>query len=374
MSIVLPTPILSYISTFDPSNDNEIQFSYTGNQISKKRIIITDNKTKKVVLDDAQVGMRLTYILSKNVLQPGQYIAQLQVFDFDNNCSELSSQVLFYCFTTPTLSFKNFQKKINASSVTLNLQYYQAEKESIKEYSYYLYNYEKSLLLKSSVFYDEENYEYTFLGLKNLSTYYVRCVGKTTHGMDIDTGYCLFNVEYITNPNNMLIDLTNHICDGYISVNCNIIDIGYKVDGGDPIFEDGQVVLDNKKITYYSGFDFSDNFSMFVKARKVPLSTPFFGYSTNTGNVELSIIYIATDYYCKLTAQSALGKYYRYVKLPNVMLIDNYSNALTDEAGNILENVTLDYVNDYIVVFEVKRKNGLYSLKAYYENNGYIEI
>ena len=373
MSIVLPTPILSYISTFDPSNDNEIEFSYTGNQISKKRIVITDNKTQKIVLDDTQVGMKLTYILSKNVLQPGQYIAQLQVFDFDNNCSELSNQVLFYCFTTPTLSFKNFQDKINTSLVTLNLQYYQAE-ESIKEYSYYLYNYEKSLLSKSSVFYDEGNYEYTFLGLKNLSTYYVRCIGKTTHGMDIDTGYCLFNVEYITNPNNILIDLTNHICDGYISVNCNIIDIGYKVDGGDPIFEDGQVVLDNKKITYYSGFDFSDNFSMFVKARKVPLNTPFFGYSTNTGNVELSIIYIATDYYCQLTAQSALGKYYRYVKLPNVMLIDNSLNALTDEAGNILENVTLDYVNDYIVVFEVKRKNGLYSLKAYYENNGYIEI
>lgn len=76
-----------------------------------------------------------------------------------------------------------------------------------------------------------------------------------------------------------------------------------------------------------------------------------------------------------LTAKSAIGNYYRYVKMPNVMLLDTYKNYIVDENENHISSlVTLDNLNNYIVVFEVKRKNNLYSLKAYYENNGYIEI
>lgn len=371
----LPTPILSLISTFDPTNSVNISFSYTGNQIQKKRIIITNNLTGDVVLDDIQLGMKLSYDLAENTLKPGQYTAQLQVFDFDGNTSELSQPVLFYCYTSPTLKFNKLPSKINTSMITLNLMYSQKENDPIKEYIYYLYDADKNLIDKSSTFYDNSNFSYTFLGLKNLTYYYVRCISTSNHGMSADTGYCRVDVEYIVNPNNMLMTVSNNRCDGYISIDCNIIDIGYKIEGGEPIFEDGQVVLDNKKLTYSSGFDFSDNFSMFIKARRAPLNTPFFGYETSTGAVELSIQKIAFEYYCVLTAQSAIGKYYRYVKMPNVMLLDTNHNSIIDENGNYVGGlVTLDNINDYIVVFEVKRKNNLYSLNAYYENNGYILI
>lgn len=372
---ILPTPTLSLISTFDPSKNNNIYFSYNGNQIKKKRIVIIDNKTFKTILDNTQLGMKLCYDLPANTIKTGQYTAQIQVFDFDGNSSELSQPVLFYCYSTPSVSFSNFTDKINKSSINLSLSYTQAENDSVKEFAFYLYDLQKKIVTKSNNFYSLNDSSYTFLGLKNLTTYYVQCKGTSLHNMDFDTGLCEINVNYIVQPNNMLLRLSNNKCEGYIQVDCNIIDVGYIIEGGKPEFKNGEVILDNKKVTYISGFDFSDNFSMFVKARKIPLDTTFFGYTTSSGNVELSIKKIALNYYCVLRADSVIGSYYRYVKLPNIMIIDEKSNQIIDENSNVISSqVTIDDINNYIIVFEVKQKNNLYNLKAYYEDNGYIEI
>lgn len=372
---ILPTPTLSLISTFDPSKNNNIYFSYNGNQIKKKRIVIIDNKTFKTILDKTQLGMKLCYDLPANTIKTGQYTAQIQVFDFDGNSSELSQPVLFYCYSTPSVSFSNFTDKINKSSINLSLSYTQAENDSVKEFAFYLYDLQKKIVTKSNNFYSLNDSSYTFLGLKNLTTYYVQCKGTSLHNMDFDTGLCEINVNYIVQPNNMLLRLSNNKCEGYIQVDCNIIDVGYIIEGGKPEFKNGEVILDNKKVTYISGFDFSDNFSMFIKARKIPLDTTFFGYTTSSGNVELSIKKIALNYYCVLRADSVIGSYYRYVKLPNIMIIDENSNQIIDENSNVISSqVTIDDINNYIIVFEVKRKNNLYNLKAYYEDNGYIEI
>ena len=372
---ILPTPTLSLISTFDPSKNNNIYFSYNGKQIKKKRIVIIDNKTFKTILDKTQLGMKLCYDLPANTIKTGQYTAQIQVFDFDGNSSELSQPVLFYCYSTPSVSFSNFTDKINKSSINLSLSYTQAENDSVKEFAFYLYDLQKKIVTKSNNFYSLNDSSYTFLGLKNLTTYYVQCKGTSLHNMDFDTGLCEINVNYIVQPNNMLLRLSNNKCEGYIQVDCNIIDVGYIIEGGKPEFKNGEVILDNKKVTYISGFDFSDNFSMFIKARKIPLDTTFFGYTTSSGNVELSIKKIALNYYCVLRADSVIGSYYRYVKLPNIMIIDENSNQIIDENSNVISSqVTIDDINNYIIVFEVKRKNNLYNLKAYYEDNGYIEI
>lgn len=372
---ILPTPTLSLISTFDPSKNNNIYFSYNGNQIKKKRIVIIDNKTFKTILDNTQLGMKLCYDLPANTIKTGQYTAQIQVFDFDGNSSELSQPVLFYCYSTPSVSFSNFTDKINKSSINLSLSYTQAENDSVKEFAFYLYDLQKKIVTKSNNFYSLNDSSYTFLELKNLTTYYVQCKGTSLHNMDFDTGLCEINVNYIVQPNNMLLRLSNNKCEGYIQVDCNIIDVGYIIEGGKPEFKNGEVILDNKKVTYISGFDFSDNFSMFIKARKIPLDTTFFGYTTSSGNVELSIKKIALNYYCVLRADSVIGSYYRYVKLPNIMIIDENSNQIIDENSNVISSqVTIDDINNYIIVFEVKRKNNLYNLKAYYEDNGYIEI
>mgnify|MGYP004500297593 CR=1 FL=1 len=367
---ILSTPILSSIQTFDPSYIKLFDFYYTGNQIEKKRVIITKNDTFETVLDNTQFGMKLSYELAANTLSPGQYTIQIQVFDFDGNSSELSQPVLFYCFTKPELKFIDFNNRVNKANITVTISYSQLESDALKNYIYYLYDQNKSLIAESKVFYNSDNYTYTFYGIKNLSTYYIRCIGKTLHDFDADTGYCEFTTDYIIPPNNMFIQVENNMCEGYITIDCNIVDIGYRVDGEDPIFNgNSEVILDGSKVTYTSGYDLSDEFSIFIKARNIPINKTFFGYTTSTGNVSLSIQKIATEYYCVLEAESVFGNYYRYIKLPRAILLDTNGNSIIDTSfQQIIVPVKYDDSKVIPIIFELKRKDNLYNLKVYYED------
>ena len=372
---MLATPILSNISTFDPSESNIISFYYTGGQIEKKRLVVKNN-TGATVYDNTQLGMRLDYELPAQKLTAGQqYTAQIQVFDFNDNSSELSSSVIFYCFSNPVVSFDSPPSKINSAQYTAHFNFSQKENDTIKQYRYELYDIQHQLVSTSEYFYDNKHYSYTFRGLKNLTNYYIRCTGETVHNVSFDTGFTELTINYIVQPNNMILRTTNNSTEGYITVDCNIIDIGYKVENDNYSFGKDGVTLVNNNVVYNSGFNFSDNFSIFIKAKEVPLNSTFFSFQYDGGILKLSIIRFATKYYCKLETVGTICNFTQYVELPNVAILDETGkNIITDEHGNILQQVTLDYVNNYITVFEIKRKNNLYELKAYYENNGYFEV
>ena len=372
---MLATPILSNISTFDPSESNIISFYYTGGQIEKKRLVVKNN-TGATVYDNTQLGMRLDYELPAQKLTAGQqYTAQVQVFDFDGNSSELSSSVIFYCFSNPVVSFDSPPSKINSAQYTAHFNFSQKENDTIKQYRYELYDIQHQLVSTSEYFYDNKHYSYTFRGLKNLTNYYIKCTGETVHNVSFDTGFTELTINYIVQPNNMILRTTNNATEGYITVDCNIIDIGYKVENDNYSFGKDGVTLTNNNVVYNSGFSFSDDFSIFIKAKEVPLNSTFFSFQYDGGILKLSIIRFATKYYCKLETVGTICNFTQYVELPNVAILDETGkNIITDEHGNILQQVTLDYVNNYITVFEIKRKNNLYELKAYYENNGYFEV
>lgn len=372
---MLATPILSNISTFDPSESNIISFYYTGGQIEKKRLVVKNN-TGATVYDNTQLGMRLDYELPAKKLTAGQqYTAQVQVFDFNGNSSKLSSSVIFYCFSNPVVSFDSPPSKINSAQYTAHFNFSQKENDTIKQYRYELYDIQHQLVSTSEYFYDNKHYSYTFRGLKNLTNYYIKCTGETVHNVSFDTGFTELTINYIVQPNNMILRTTNNSTEGYITVDCNIIDIGYKVDNDNYSFGKDGVTLVNNNVVYNSGFDFSDVFSIFIKAKEVPLNSTFFSFQYYGGILKLSIIRFATKYYCRLEAVGTICNFTQYVELPNVAILDETGkNIITDEHGNILQQVTLDYVNNYITVFEIKRKNGLYELKTYYENNGYFEV
>lgn len=372
---MLATPILSNISTFDPSESNIISFYYTGGQIEKKRLVIKNN-TGTIVYDNTQLGMRLDYELPAQKLTAGQqYTAQIQVFDFNGDSSELSSSVIFYCFSKPIVNLSTPPSEINSAQYTTQFSYNQKEADTIKQYRYELYDAQHQLVSTSEYFYDNNHYSYTFRGLKNLTSYYIKCTGETVHNVSFDTGFTKLIINYVVQPNNMILRTTNNSTEGYITVDCNIIDIGYKVDNDNYSFGKDGVTLVNNNVVYNSGFSFSDDFSIFIKAKKVPLDSTFFSFQYDGGILKLSIIRFATKYYCRLEAVGTICNFTQYVELPNVAILDETEkNLITDSKGNVLQQVTLDYVNNYIVVFEIKRKNNLYELKAYYENNGYFEV
>lgn len=344
--MALSTPILTSISTFDPSEKKIISFQYTDGQIQKKRLVISNNKTSEVVVDSIQVGMRTEYELAAKTLTVGQYTAQIQVFDFDGNQSELSAPILFYCSTTPSVTFKNFKSKVGTANVTFTLGFSQKEGEKFKEALIYLYDMNKSELKKSDSIYTTANLKCTFNGLKNKRTYYVRCIGKCVNGIPFDTGYKEFFVDYITHPNNMLLELINNRMEGYITISTNIIDIGYDTDGTYEV-KDGCAILDEGKVTYNYGFDFSDNFSMFLHVRHAKYDQTFFSFKSTSGDTEVKFKTIGGINYCVLTAPSPLGDYVLYRVLPDDVVVN--SSTVSAPSG---KNIRI----------EIHRKYDLYDL------------
>ena len=108
----LPTPTLSLISTFDPSKDNNIYFSYDGNQIEKKRIIIVNNKTFETVLDDTQLGMRLCYDLPANTIKPVNIQHKFKYSILMEILVNYLSRLSFIVILPPLLHFQILQVKL----------------------------------------------------------------------------------------------------------------------------------------------------------------------------------------------------------------------------------------------------------------------
>lgn len=365
MSKVLQTPSVNSIVSFDPLYDYTVNFIYTDTQSLENRAVITDNSTNEVVYDVTQATMRLQHVIPANTLTAGkQYIIQIQVFDTDGNSSNLSSPVLFYCFTTPTFSLDiSDEEAIKNASITLNLNYSQSENEPIKSFQFFQYSYDKSLMNTSSVFYSNSDMSYSFYGLGNNLSYYFRAIGETNHGIALDTGYIKVNVSFNTIPANILLDAENHYKDGYISLRMNIKDLGYKLDNDDYELKDGLLILKNNSLTYNEGFTVTDDFSLFVEAKELPVRTFL---TTNDNMFSLSIIDICGVYYCKLEVKNS--SFVQYESLPKAKLVDGNGQYLVTDKNQMIEIVDSTYGDDVLVVFEVKRRNGYYGLKAYYKS------
>ena len=201
---ILSTPSLLSVSAFDPSYDHDFEFYYTDSQSVKNRAVIVDNETYETVYDQTISTRKVIHTVPANTLTAGrQYTIQIQVFDIDGNSSNLSEETLFYCYSTPLFSLNEIVNPYRVASITLTPSYFQFEGETLKTHQYMLYDYNRMLLTSSDVCYSDL-LSYTFYGLENNTVYYVRCLGETTHGMKLDTGYVLVNVVYNTIPSNIL--------------------------------------------------------------------------------------------------------------------------------------------------------------------------
>ena len=365
MATILQTPSIEAIQSFDPAFDNTINYYYEDNQQYKNRIIITDNATSTVVYDKTEDSMRLYATIPANTLTAGkQYLAQVQVYDMDGNYSNLSDAALFYCFTTPTLSFVRISDNdvYRNASIQLTLLYSQAQNEEIKNYQFVLYTEDKIAESSSDVIYSSTLSPYIFYGLKNNTKYYLRAYGETVHGMKMDTGYIGINIQYDVIPANIAFQITNMYKSGYIQIETNILSVGYEVENDNYEFNDGSLTLTDNSLTYNEGFEVADDFSLFVEAKKLPV-TRFF--TTNNEEISLSIINVCSTYYCKLTVKDS--DISMCASLPKARLSTDDGSYIVTDDGKQIEIIDTSYDDNEFVVFELKRIKGLYSLNAYYK-------
>ena len=192
-------PVINSIKPFDATKASKVSMTYIGNLPYSNRIIIYDATTLSVVFDDTQSGFTLEHTIPANTLTNGKkYAIQGQVFDSVGNASVLSDKAYFWCFATPSFYFSNVNNDdtITTASFYANLVYDQPDWEDIAEYRFYLYDEVKNLLVESEAYYTTDNMNYPYRGLEDDKFYYIRAIGATQNGIQMDTGYIKVFVNY----------------------------------------------------------------------------------------------------------------------------------------------------------------------------------
>lgn len=336
-------PIIMKISPFDANKYYEISLSWMGNRAHANRIIICDNETNDVVFDDMVSTFALKHIIPANTLTNNRkYTIQAQVYDVENIPSVLSNKVLFYTFATPDFYFEDIIENhfIANSSFQATIHYFSSDWEEISKYIFYLYDASKKLLLKSNEMTDIDDISYTYKGLDNNTTYYVRCTGVTINGMELDTGYAVIMIKY-ENPNTYArIYATPIPSQGCIQVSSNLIIIQY--DGTDNFeYIDGMIDLREKTLYYDKGFFIENDFTVIIRGVNLWQTAELFKMSNGFHELTLS------------------SRIYDEDKLRFRLLVPNgVNNYLLYSDEQVFEN-------DDMVTIMIRRKNNIYQLKVF---------
>lgn len=311
----MSVPIIKKIIPFDADKDFDISISWRGNRSYGNRIIIKNNSTLEVVFDDTVSSFSLTHTIPARTLTNGkEYLIQAQVYDRENIASPLSAQLNFYTFQTPDFYFYNLPENhvITNASFDAAMYYFSPDWESIDHYRFYLYDSTKRELVCSDILYDDMYLNYTFRGLESDRVYYLRCVGTTIHGMELDTGYVEITVKYETPNTYSRIYATNDPKQGCICVATNLIILQYN---GDEEFEynNSMINLIDRTLYYDEGFLVEGDFTLIIRGMHLWQNAEIFKMSNDTDALSISSrIYTDGMLRFKLTVPNGVGHYILY--------------------------------------------------------------
>lgn len=256
-------PILYNINSFDANNSQVFQFIWEGNQSFGNKLIIRDNnENDKIVYQEPQTTMQLKHILSANKLKNGHYYnARIATVDIDNNTSEDSNPILFYCFTTPTFVFDNISENqiVKNASYQVNMSYNQIEGEQLQSWEISLYDLSQSKIQGSGVNYSND-IKYTLTSLEDSKKYYIKATCMTIHGMEVSTDFIPFKVEYKRPSVYSLLTLENISDSGYIKLQSNIRAVEAKALKNVEYVNNDYVNLKNNSIYINEDFSLNDDF------------------------------------------------------------------------------------------------------------------
>lgn len=269
--------IIHPITPFDSAKGTTISFTWNGNQIYKVRCIIKKNETNDTVFDETISTMKPVFTISNEsgLVNGTYYVAFITVFDVDDNESMIQNiGTPFYCFSTPTfkLSISN-DAIIKSSTYSIDLIYSQAEKEELDSYKISLYSYQKAELQTTGYMYDLSHASFIISELENAKDYYVRAIGTTINGMQLDTGYIHITTAYVQHNVFHVMELNNRADIGGIEIRSNIISTEGHSEKPVVYLEGGGVDLTDNKIDYTNGFMIEGDFSAIFKIRNPLLNT-----------------------------------------------------------------------------------------------------
>lgn len=192
--MAMVTPIVSQVNAFDATNSHNFTFIVSGgNQVVKNKIIIRNNSTNAVVYQNTVTSYSFEQEVPANTLTNGtEYTVSFITYDINNITSNESSAVYFKCLSQATLTFNNIPTGniINASSYMFSVTYTQAQSEALSSLKFVLYDALDNVVGESPIYsgnISPMTFTYTFSGMENGVIYKIGAIGKTEHGMDVNS-------------------------------------------------------------------------------------------------------------------------------------------------------------------------------------------
>lgn len=342
-------PSVVRLTPQDATKDFTISMTYSGTLPYSNRIVIYDATTLAVVYDATTTNLNysIEQTVPANTLSNGsKYAVQGQVFDIDGNASSLSDKVYFWCLATPSFYFKDINdgEIFATASIFANLVYEQTDYEDIGEYRFYLYDEIKNLLLESEAFYDIDHLTYSYKGLEDDKFYYIRAMGSTVNGIQMDTGYIRIFINYENPEDYKLIYAECDESNSMVTYQTNFIVInpsGSK--DNDYEYENGWIDLIDKTLVYDQDFVVDGDFTMTIRGKNMYRNATILKCSNeNMGFTLSSFIYDDDTIRYKLSVPNGLCNYILY------------SDALTLSEFDI-------------IIIHIRRINNVYQLYCFVE-------
>lgn len=219
-------------------------------------------------MENEATNFKLENTISGNTLTNGiTYVAEIASIDSNGNVSSYSDKISFTCYSTPIFVFSNIvdNQVINSANLICDLLYSQAEGEILNSYKIMLYNFAKSQIVSSNFIFNTDNLSYTFSGLSDNTQYYVRAQGETIHGMALDTGYILVNVDYVRPSTFATVELENLPLQASVQIKANLVMIEGESNPSPPLFINGEKVdlrEDGSFVIFQEGYQTKNNYAI----------------------------------------------------------------------------------------------------------------
>lgn len=350
MALTKPQLYIESSYAFDATYEHEFKYLWSSgsNQSVANTLIIRDNETNAIVYNTKQETLLLKHVLPANTLQNGKtYNVCIQVFDRDNNASEISDTLIFKCYTTPTISLNIINEQvIRSSSYLFTVSYSQSEGEELQYYSLELYDGNKQRLYNTGARYNIEA-GITLTDFIDNTSYYIKAYGQTINHMEIETDLILFHVEYITPELYSYMTVENRELYGDIQFTSFLVSIEGSGVNGDPTFDDSGCVdtINGVPVKFDNNFSISNGIISLV-GKGFILNQPFLIMRNNNYHTMTF-----TWKYGTYKQENDVEKWYVELKCAdNKVITYHRSNLIIPPSNDQLLDIQIKIVNNYIDV------------------------
>lgn len=295
---MLTTPILYSQAAFDATQAHTFTFNVVGGeQVTQNKLVITNQSTSEIVYQAVQTTYKFEHILPANTLINGVYYSTYVVtYNANGTASAQSNSIQFYCYSTPSFAFSNLpiNNIITNSSYNFQVTYNQAEGELLNSYSFTLYDAQRIQIATSGVQYvgaittPPTIISYQFTGLIDKTSYYIRAIGQTAQGAQVDTGLIAISIIYTVPSLFSIIELSNNCSGGYVIVRSNLIEIGSESNPTPPNYVDNNTAVDVRNngqyIEWNSGFELNDDWTASLWGRDFNENSNIITMTDDLGN------------------------------------------------------------------------------------------